>query len=167
MRASQAPSAPVSEVSEGALEQSRHRRLIGAAVLIGVVLLAIGGYQALQRQRDRPAPSISRTTIPEPLSRSRPAPDLVHPAPDVAHPAPDLRTPIVAAVGQFTPGGCYQICEDSSFCKQIVEFEADCRLELDANHPDFMALAQNCPQARLGLVAARHDGKKWQLECAP
>jgi len=51
-------------------------------------------------------------------------------------------------VGEFTPGGCAQVCEDAGFCTdwRISTDTASCWLIIDREDPRFIELAKSCPQ---------------------
>jgi len=51
-------------------------------------------------------------------------------------------------VGEFTPGGCAQVCEDAGFCNdwRIGMDTGACWLIVDREDPRFVELAKSCPQ---------------------
>lgn len=53
-------------------------------------------------------------------------------------------------VGNFTPGGCDQVCEDTEYCidwRSSIK-DGSCWLIIDREDPRFVEFAKSCPQQR-------------------
>jgi len=67
-------------------------------------------------------------------------------------------------VGNFTPGGCAQVCEDVEFCTdwRVVLKTGACWLIIDREDPRFVELSQSCPQQHFRAEIEEFDS---QLLC--
>lgn len=78
------------------------------------------------------------------------------------------RLSLDAYVGRFTIGGCHTLCEEVSYCREVVEFDpsnGDCTLRLNTLSVAFRLLARSCPAAKKGRLRPEHLNGRWQLLC--